>query len=68
MLTKVMLVVLVVLAVFAATAVFGLVWAIRRGHVQDFQRGATSIFDDEEPMGEVSDRFPDMKGDDEANA
>ena len=34
-------------------------WAIKTGQMHNFQRGATSIFDDEEPQGEQTDWFPD---------
>ena len=45
------------------TAVYGLVWAIRSGQMNDFAGGAVSIFDDEEPMGEATDAFPVARGD-----
>ncbi len=45
-------------AVFGLTAVYGLVWAVRHGQLGDFAAGATSIFDDEEPVGEMTDAFP----------
>lgn len=41
------------------TAVYGLTWAIRNGQMQRFGEGATSIFDDEEPVGEMTDGFPE---------
>ncbi len=44
--------------VFGLIAVYGLVWAIRTGQMRDFSAGATSIFDDEEPVGEPTDSFP----------
>ena len=47
-----------VVALFGVTAVYGLVWAIRSGQMRDFGRGALSIFDDEEPVGMVTDAFP----------
>ncbi len=34
------------------------VWAIRSGQFENFQQGATSIFDPDEPIGEITDRFP----------
>jgi nitrogen fixation-related uncharacterized protein len=40
------------------TAVSGLVWAVRTGQLANFGRGATSIFDEDEPLGEMTDRFP----------
>jgi nitrogen fixation-related uncharacterized protein len=45
------------------SAVYGLVWAVRNGQVGDFRRGAASIFDDEEPVGFMTDRFPGEAGD-----
>lgn len=48
-------------AVAGATAAFGLVWALKHGQMQRFSRGATSIFDDEEPVGRVTDGFPDSR-------
>ncbi len=40
---------------FGATAVWALAWAIHTGQFADFGRGAASIFDDEEPVGRVTD-------------
>jgi nitrogen fixation-related uncharacterized protein len=45
--------------VFGLTAVAGLVWAIRSGQLRDFGAGATSIFDEDEPIGVMTDAFPD---------
>ncbi len=47
---------------FGLTAVAGLVWAVRTGQLQNFGAGATSIFDDDEPVGVMTDAFP---GDDD---
>jgi cbb3-type cytochrome oxidase maturation protein len=46
------------LAAFAAIVIWAMWWAIRGGQMSDFQRGATSIFDDDEPMGTATDAFP----------
>ncbi len=43
---------------FGLTAVAGLVWAVRTGQLQNFGAGATSIFDDDEPVGVMTDAFP----------
>lgn len=48
-------------ALCGLTAVYGLVWAVRSGQVRDFAAGAASIFDEEEPVGRSTDRFPDSK-------
>ena len=45
-------------SVLGVTAVCALFWALRSGQMDDFRAGALSIFDDDEPTGEVTDRFP----------
>lgn len=47
-----------IMAVFASTAVGALAWAIGHGQMQRFAAGARSIFDAEEPLGEITDHFP----------
>ena len=49
-------------ALCGLSAVYGLVWAVRNGQVRDFRRGAASIFDDEEPIGTMTDFFPGERG------
>lgn len=49
------------LGAFAASVVYGLWWALKKGQFSNFARGATSIFDDEEPQGYRTDGFPDEK-------
>jgi nitrogen fixation-related uncharacterized protein len=41
-----------------ASAVAALVWSIRRGEFDQMREAALSIFDEEEPVGQVTDRFP----------
>jgi cbb3-type cytochrome oxidase maturation protein len=41
-----------------ATALLALRWSARHGAFDDFQKTALSIFDEEEPVGRMSDRFP----------
>lgn len=48
------------IALLGITVVVMFAWAIRTGQFADFQRGATSIFDDDEPLGEMTDWFPDQ--------
>lgn len=43
---------------FLASAVYALWWASRNGQLKDFEKGAESIFDDEEPVGRSTDAFP----------
>lgn len=42
--------------VLGGGAVWALSWAFRNGQMSNFARGATSIFDPDEPIGEVTDR------------
>ena len=44
---------------FGGAAILGLSWAIRDGQFENFDRGARSIFDPDEPIGESTDHFPD---------
>jgi cbb3-type cytochrome oxidase maturation protein len=44
--------------VLGLTAVCALFWAFRHGQMDDFRGSAMSIFDEDEPAGEVTDRFP----------
>ena len=48
--------------VFGLIAVYGLVWSIRTGQLRNFEAGAKSIFDDDEPIGVPTDRFPGSSG------
>lgn len=42
----------------SGTAVYALHWSSKHGQLRDFERGATSIFDEQEPMGQMTDHFP----------
>ncbi len=46
--------------VLGLSAIAALIWAIRTNQFQNFQQGAQSIFDEEEPIGEMTDRFPEQ--------
>lgn len=46
---------------FGVTAIWALAWAIRTGQFRSFRRGAASIFDEEEPIGEMTDEFPEKR-------
>lgn len=48
-----------ILALFGVMVVWALWWAIRGGQFSNFQQGATSIFDEDEPMGTMTDAFPE---------
>lgn len=46
---------------FGATVVWGLWWSVRGGQFSNFNKGARSIFTDDEPEGVVTDLFPDVR-------
>jgi nitrogen fixation-related uncharacterized protein len=45
---------------FGASAVLALVWAVERGQLRNFERAARTIFDEDEPVGTLTDRFPSL--------
>jgi nitrogen fixation-related uncharacterized protein len=45
-------------AALTGTAVYALYWSSRHGQLRNFESGAESIFDEKEPIGEMTDRFP----------
>ena len=54
--------VVVMAAAVMASAVYALYWAVKTGQFREFEKGATEIFDDEEPQGRPTDFFPKKKG------
>lgn len=42
----------------SGSAVYALYWSSKHGQLRDFERGARSIFDEHEPVGEMTDHFP----------
>ena len=44
--------------VLPATSLLALRWALRQGEFDHLDKQALSIFDDDEPVGELTDRFP----------
>ena len=42
----------------SGTAVYALYWSSKHGQLRDFERGAASIFDEQEPVGKMTDHFP----------
>ena len=44
--------------IFFVAAALALHWAHRHGQLSNLEKGAQTIFDDDEPMGEVTDEFP----------
>jgi cbb3-type cytochrome oxidase maturation protein len=45
--------------IFGGAAILALAWAVRDGQFENFERSARSIFDPAEPVGEMTDRFPE---------
>ena len=43
-------------------AVYALYWSSKHGQLRDFERGAASIFDEQEPVGQMTDQFPARRG------
>jgi nitrogen fixation-related uncharacterized protein len=48
----------VVALLVTGSAVYMLFWASKRGQLRDFEKGALSIFDKDEPVGRPTDSFP----------
>ncbi len=48
-------------AALSGTAVYALFWSSKHGQLLDFDRGAVSIFDDQEPVGQMTDHFPEKR-------
>ena len=48
----------VIALLITASAVVALRWAVKTGQFRDFEKGAETIFDDDEPMGRAADSFP----------
>ncbi len=50
--------------IFGIVTIWALAWAIRSGQFQQsLSEGNEVIFDDEEPVGEMTDTFPDVSPD-----
>lgn len=52
------------LGALSASVVWGLWWALKGGQFSNFQKGAASIFDGDEPVGQSTDTFPDAAASD----
>ena len=46
--------------ILPVTAVLALRWAVRSGQLRNFQKGALLVFDEEEPVGQFTDHYPDQ--------
>ncbi|HEV3437730.1 MAG TPA: hypothetical protein VG122_10250 [Gemmata sp.] len=52
---------------FGGATVLALGWAFRDGQFDNFQQGALSIFGPDEPVGEMTDAFPDAMSQDSSD-
>jgi cbb3-type cytochrome oxidase maturation protein len=48
------------IVLFGGATVLALGWAFRSGQFDNFQKGAQSIFGPDEPVGEITDSFPNV--------
>ncbi len=44
--------------IFGISVVWALSWAVGQGHMSNVEEAGRSIFDEEEPIGEMTDFFP----------
>jgi hypothetical protein len=56
------------LVILPGTAALALRWSVRNGEMRNFQKIALSIFDEDEPVGQMTDHFPSRKRDLSASA
>jgi nitrogen fixation-related uncharacterized protein len=45
-------------SLFFVAGGWALHWAWKNGQLSNMEQGASSIFDEDEPQGEITDRFP----------
>ena len=51
----------IIASLFFVAAAYALFWAQKNGHLTNFEEGAKTIFDEEEPLGQSTDSFPPKK-------
>ncbi|MFZ4776613.1 MAG: cbb3-type cytochrome oxidase assembly protein CcoS [Terrimicrobiaceae bacterium] len=49
------------LVFLSGSALFAFYWAVKDGQLSNLTEAPLTIFDDEEPVGEPTDRFPSRK-------
>jgi cbb3-type cytochrome oxidase maturation protein len=59
--TNTLLFIWIFILLLGGSSVAALIWAVTSGQLSEFQKGATSIFDDDEPVGELTDAFPSQQ-------
>lgn len=55
---NVFIVIWVFMTILGISAVIALAWSIHTGQFRNPAAGAESIFDDDEPLGTITDSFP----------
>lgn len=53
--------VVVIAMAILVSAIYALYWAVKNRQFQQLDRSAAVIFDDEEPVGQVTDSFPGQR-------
>lgn len=48
-------------SLFFLAAAYALHWAHKSGQLTNLEEGSRSIFDEDEPEGEITDQFPEKK-------
>jgi cbb3-type cytochrome oxidase maturation protein len=49
------------MVVFGGSALLAICWAFRNGQLRDLPGASRTIFDDDEPVGTPTDKFPSRK-------
>jgi nitrogen fixation-related uncharacterized protein len=55
------LVILALMVLFFFSTIYALYWSAKRGHFQNLEAGARSVFTEDEPEGQQTDFFPGTK-------
>lgn len=50
--------ILTVMIFFSSFVLYALYWAAKNGQMRDLEKSSTVIFDADEPIGKVTDHFP----------
>ncbi|MDZ4814703.1 MAG: cbb3-type cytochrome oxidase assembly protein CcoS [Verrucomicrobiota bacterium] len=56
--TLYLIIILVFTILLGGSGVWALYWAVKNGQMTSLENGAKSIFNDDEPLGQMSDCFP----------
>ena len=59
--TAYIVIIFIFASLFFVGAAFALHWAYKNRQLENLEEGARSIFDEEEPEGEIQDAFPSKR-------